>query len=247
MFQREHLFGGNARRWLALASFVLCAMASGCNNSRYGVTYDKHLPGIRRVAIYPANINVVSLHTGGVEESRPDLEPDVRVRTIAAIRGILRERGFESVAIQSEELEQEGHSAEAKARALVQAISDAIVTHHYEYGNARTFDYLTGDSAATLAGGEAVDAVLCVYLKGAVPTPGRSILAGTAAVVGFVVALVPIPVKTNEAFIMLVLIDCRTGEVLWFNQELARTDVRGERRLRRFIKRACSYLLKPRK
>ena len=57
--------------------FVIGLVASslfGCSNpSRYGVTYDERLPTIKRVAVYPASINVVSLHTGGVPEPRPDL------------------------------------------------------------------------------------------------------------------------------------------------------------------------------
>jgi hypothetical protein len=54
-------------------------------------------------------------------------------------------------------------------------------------------------------------------------------------------------VQTYVATVALLLADRESGEVLWFNQYAAETSVVSEKTLRRFLERACNYLLKPRK
>lgn len=225
---------------------ILFALDLGCNHSRYGITYEERLPSIKRVAILPAVV-VTSMHTGGVGERRPDIEPDVSSRMLEAVREILSERGYEIVARGSRPSSDVKPGDNSAVRfALLNAVRDAIVTHHYQFGKAVFFDYPTGDNARVIAGNEDADALLYVALHGVVPTAGREALAGTAFVVGILTGI-HYHVSTNQASLVLMLIDCETGDVLWFDQKAAETDVRGKRRLRRFIKKGCAYLLKPRK
>ena len=229
-----------------VVGIVLIAAGVGCNNSRYGITYKERLPSIKRVAILPAVV-VGSMHTGGVEERRPDIEPDVSKRMLEAVREILLERGCEIVARgtrSSSDVEPDDDLAVRFAR--LNAIRDAIVTHHYKFGKSVLLDYPTGDAARVIAGNNGADVLLYVALHGVVPTAGRGALAGTAFVVGILTGI-HVHVTTNQAYLVLMLIDCETGDVLWFDHKAAETDVRGKHRLRRFIRKGCAYLLKPRK
>ena len=229
-----------------VVGIILLTFDLGCNHSRYGITYEERLPSIKRVAILPAVV-VTSMHTGGVGERRPDIEPDVNRRTLEAVRGVLSERGFEIVVrgtTPSSDVKPDDNSSVHFA--LLNAIRDAIVTHHYQFGKAVFFDYPTGDAARVIAGHEDADVLLYVSLHGVVPTAGRGALAGTAFVVGILTGI-NVHVSTNKAYLMLMLIDCETGDVLWFDHQAAETDVRGKRRLRRFIRKGCAYLLKSRK
>lgn len=246
MSRPEPHFGTSATCPPVVASILLVVVVTGCNNSRYGVMYDERLPGIERVAIVPAAIEVLSRHTGGVLEKRPDLEPDVQARALAAVREVLGKRGVDVDVLPPPLGEGQADETVAGQLVLLNAVREAIITHHYEHGKNRLFEYPTGSAVTVLRAAEDADAVLCIYLTGVVPTAGREFLRGTAIVIG-VLTGIQRHVSTNEALLVLMLVDAKTGDVLWFNWHQATTDVRGERRLRSFAKRACSYLLKPRK
>lgn len=228
---------------LMVAPFILILFAPGCNNSRYGMTYEQRFPELRRIAVLPAAVEMYSLHSGGVLERRPDMEPELAQKTFANIEKILRERGYETVTLPPPQ--PESGEEQAERFALLAAVRDAILAHHYEHGEARVFDYETGDAPKVICDTDA-HAVLCVYMKGVVPTAGREFLKGTAVVVG-VLTGIRFHVSTNQAAIILMLVDAANGDVLWFDVHQAETYVGGERRLRAFVEKACSYLLKPRK
>lgn len=224
-----------------LGLFVLILCSGGCNNSRYGVNYDRRYPELRRIAVLPTVIEMYSRHAGGALERRRDMEPELTEKTLANIEGFLRKRGYETIALPLPAIGEE----QAKRLALLAAVRDAILTHHYVFGEARIFDYQTGDAPQVLSDANA-DALLCVYLKGIVPTTGRKLLKGTAVVVSLITGY-GIDVSTNEAVIRLMLVDAQDGQVLWFDVHSAQTHVGGKRRLRDFVKKGCAYLLKPRK
>lgn len=230
---------------LVLAGVIACLVLAGCNTSRYGISYDRCLPRIKTVAVVPAAIEVMARHTGGVMESRPDLEPDVRARILAEVRGVLAERGAEPQVVSV--MTESGSEGNAAADlALLNAVQDAIVTHHYQVGGEDTFEYPTGEGVKSLLGERDADAVLMIYLTGVVPTTGRKILKGTAMAVSMVTGI-GIQVSTDEAMIALMLVDAETGDVLWFNWHRAKADVQSERQLRKVVEKASAYLLEPRK
>ncbi len=250
MSRRRLAAVGRARRCpkrcvpVIVSLFVLALLAAGCNNSRYGVTYDDRYPEIRRIAVLPAAIEAYSLHSGGVLERRPDMEPELAQKTLANIEEIVWQRGYETMTLFSPATDPDSGDEKAKRFALLAAVRDAILTHHYEHGKARVFDYETGDAPGVICGAKA-DAVLCVYVKGVVPTGGRQFLRGTALVVG-VLTGIHVYVPTHEAAMTLMLVDAKDGRVLWFNIHRAETDSSSDRSLRPFIREACSYLLKAR-
>ena len=54
-------------------------------------------------------------------------------------------------------------------------------------------------------------------------------------------------VSANEGVMMLMLLDEHNGDALWFNFHQDDAHVGGERRLRSFVKKACSHLMKPKR
>ena len=229
-----------------VGTLVLLAVATGCNNSRYGPAYDQKQPQIRSVAILPAKVEMYALHSGGIEERRPDLDDHVRDRVVKTIQEVLDKRGATSISLPPPlEEDESANIPVGQQLALLHAVAEGVVVHHYAYGKERIIEYATGDAVGVL-GADDCDAVLCVIVRGVVPTEGRKFLKGAAVVVGAITGI-RFHVKTNEAVIMLLLVDRKTGEVLWFNFEHDEKHIAGEHRVRSFVKDACAYLLKPRK
>jgi hypothetical protein len=222
--------------------FIL--LVAGCNTSRYGTAYDHRLSQIRTVAVVPVSVDVFSLHSGGLLEARPDESARVAARAVATVAGIVRERGRSPKPLNTPAADPGRELAFSQDLAFLSAVRDAIVTHHYEHGKNLVFDYEVGNAAADLATDE-VDAVLCVYIKAAIPTGGRSMLKATAIAVGLVTGI-HIQVKTKEILILAMLVDRASGQVLWFNQYLAEATVTDEGDLGRALNKACAYMLKPR-
>lgn len=229
-----------------LSATAILMLAAGCNHSRYGVHHDQRLPEIKRVGVIVPSVKVYSLHTGGVSEQRPDLEPDVQSRTMALVEKEVQRCGREAVRVKIPATSSQPSTDAAVGRmALINAVSEAIVTHHYLYGKERTIDYVTGDAPAVLGSGS-LDALLCVGVSGTVPTSGRNFLKGTAIAVGIVTGI-HIKVPTKQATVAAMLLDNRTGEVLWFNAAMKEIKVTDEGDYRRLCEKACKYLLKPSK
>lgn len=228
---------------LAVLVILLSSMLA-CNTSRYGRTYDQRLSQIRTVAVVPVGVDVYSLHSGGIEEPRPDESARAAARAVADIAGVVRERGREAKPLNAPAAPPGSATALSADQALLVAVRDAIVTHHYEHGKASFFDY-TVDDAVTAVAPEQSDAVLCIYLKAVIPTAGRSMLKVTAVAVGLLTGI-HFDVKTNEILVLVMLVERSSGDVLWFNQYLAEASVTDEGDLKRALEKACAYLLKPR-
>ena len=224
--------------------FLLAAI--GCNNSRYGVNHDERLPSIQRVGIIAPSVKVFSLHTGGVQEERPDMEPQVRQQALAWVQDEVRRCKRDPVLLEpATATTQPAETAKTHRLALLAAISEAIVTHHYLCGKERMIDYSAGDVPKVL-GRDDLDALLCIDIQGIIPTAGRKFLHGTAIAMG-VLTGVHIHVQTKQATVALMLVERKHGEILWFNAAIKEIKVSDEHDFRDLCKDACKYLLKPSK
>ncbi len=230
--------------WLVAILIGLC-FTCGCNNSRYGISYDNRLPQLKRVDLCSLGVEVQSLHSGGALEARPDLVEPARNGVLGAIKKLLAEKGFEAQLSSSAVEYPPSDEVAPQALALARAVQEEIIIHHYEYGSARVIDYHLGHAAHALAS-EDSDAALGFYLRAVVPTGSRQGLAVTAAVIG-VITGIHVHVKTNEVALVLMLVDRETGEVLWFNWRVEEMDIRSERGLRKLVERTSKFLLEPRK
>lgn len=233
-------------RWLASAivAGITVAICSSCNHSRYGITYGTRLPSLKRVAVIVGSVDVYSLHSGGAREARPDMTETASDTMMDNLLAAISSQGIESTRVQQASQSTTSPANEPTRFALVSAVRDSIITHHYLFGNERLIDYSTGDLASVAADDESIDAVLWFHLTGVVPTEGRKALRTTAIVVG-VLTGVHIIVDTQESLLILMLVDAKSGDVLWFNQERKKADVREAKDLKKLAKSATRYLLKP--
>lgn len=235
----------NRKRCAGMLLAMLLTSA-GCSKSRYGVHHDERLAGIQRVGVLVPSVKVYSLHTGGIPEERPDMELAVLEQTVAAIKQEVSRCHREPVALSVPGLSPESKGNVAADRAaLLGAISEGIMTHHYLFGKKRVIDYTSGDAPKVL-GRDDIDALLCAYVYGVVPTVGREGLEAAVLVVGLATG-VPVLAFTKQATLVLLLVDCRTGEVLWFNCTGTGAKVDDKNEFRRLCKDACADLLRPSK
>jgi hypothetical protein len=168
---------------------------------------------------------------------------------LAETEALVRKKGFEPVVVDPglPDLSASQPVLPAEHVALGIAVRDAIHTHHYQFGKALFFDHSLGQPAAeSIAAGQPADAVLVVGLKAAVPTGSRVALKVTAMVVGGLLGVHNF-IQTNESFMTMMLVDARTGEVLWYNEDLRKSNPRSKSDLRDQVKSTGAYLLKPRK
>ena len=229
---------------VVLAASLVLVSVTGCNTSKYSMLHDERLQQLSTIELVPLNVQVFTIHAGGMLENRPDIQKEVVERLMQNVKEIVTKRGFEAGLTDSLIIPDRRSEQYSQAAALAGAVGEAIRIHHYQFGKQRTIDYAIGDAVSSLSKNRG-DAVLFVSLQAAVPTAGRVGLAVTAFVVSLVGA--NIHVSTNEAIIVLALVDRRTGEVLWYNHRLSKTDVESDRALRNLVKKSCEYLLKPRK
>ncbi len=229
---------------LFLISLALFAL--GCNNSRYGVQYDLRLPEIKRVAVIPASIEVSSLHSGGVQEPRPDLVGPASDRVVDCLLSELIARDVEAIRPTCSTSAPESDEKKTLQFAIAKAVCNAIHIHHYIADDRKIFDYSVGDIPQRALGNQKADAVLLVFLSSFVPTEGREALRTTAIVIG-VLTGVHVKVNTCGAAATILLVDATNGNVLWFNQIAAERDVRDGKSVEKLIHEASRYLLKPRK
>lgn len=236
-----------ARALLFVLLVAAGAAVAGCRNtSRYAPTYDRRLPRIRSVGICAKSVQVESRHTGGMREDRPDIAEDVCRRTLTALWQGLAEAGYAARVHVSPPGWPGNDPQAARAAALVDAVYQSIHDVHHDYGRSKHFEYTIGEAVGQLNDSNS-DAVLCVYLQAAVPTGGRRALQVTAAVMGLAAVRVPFLVSASEADLTLMLIDGRSGEVLWCDHYRTITDVRKKLGLRLLVNGATKRLLEPRK
>jgi hypothetical protein len=248
------------RHFLALVAGAMPVWIGGCagDTARFGTTYDRRLPEIKSVALRANAIQVQSLHSGGVLENRPEIADAARVWVLAELEQRIAAKGYEVHAEHAPEIAPSPEVARSpdaatadeaeltRAVCLVDAVHQSIFEHHYLYGKAREFDYAVGPAAKRLHDAPC-DAILCVYLQASVPTEGRQALQVTAAVVGVLVRGIPFRVTGSQADLAIMLIDGRSGDVLWYDRLIAETDVRKQRGQHKLVERIAEHLLEPRK
>lgn len=71
--------------------FLLTLGCFGCSTARHGLSYDERLPSIRNVRLLAMQVDVYSIHAGGMREERMDLADEVRPRLLSALGDVVRE------------------------------------------------------------------------------------------------------------------------------------------------------------
>lgn len=220
----------NAALALALGSSMLVA---GCVQSRQYADLEFTPPaGNYRLLVLRPDVSVGSLTTGGMVEQRADWTDQARSAVIAALRAQQATRGGE-VEIIERRNELEGVTAEelAEMERLNYAVDQSIVYHKYlgEYLPTKAgkgLDWTVGDAAINVGRKTGYDYALFIHAEDEVASGGRialGVLGIAGCFIGFCVPNVGGAQQLNYAS----LVDLKTGEVVWFNVVLAKSEVPG--------------------
>lgn len=210
------------RRALVL---LLVAMAvTGCAITPYRAHPDaaRRLPTLKRLALMPPDVKVYSLSAGGVPELMDDWSERGRRNAADAVRRALTAhdgtyvlRDFAPDATDPRLTQQF-----EDVRALVDAIRSTTILHTYNPNlmieeKLQNFRYSVGP-VPDLA--EAADADALVFVSGVdhISTGGRKALMVLGLLVGGVTGVYAGPVA-GVSQMTVVVVEPRTGDVLWFN------------------------------
>jgi hypothetical protein len=205
---------------------------SGCVQSRYGITYERRIGALQTLEVVLLRCQVDRIHTGGVLEPQPELSRQMRGQLARELRRLAKRKGFRvPSALPAESFPD---------RPLAFAVAESILAHHYVYGRARTFDYTLGHGVRSLQATSS-DAILYFILKSMIPTEGRKSLKATATVIGIATGA-PAYVPANQTTLMLMLVEARTGDVLWTSVSTGEIDITVPDQLRKLVEKAGQTL-----
>jgi hypothetical protein len=212
---------------LTILSVVLLAPLAGCAVAyRAHPEFEQRARQIKSVALLPPDVKVYELSAGGVQEemdpwsetARNNLQASLGKRAGEAGDFVLKE--FDPAGSPSANQEFED------ARPLFEAVTLSTLLHAYGEQTGTTFDtkkerfeYSLGPLHA-LADAAGTDALLFVYARDNISSGGRVAL----RVLGFL--MVPFTLRLGSVLIpdpgytymVTALVDCKTGDVLWFDQ-----------------------------
>lgn len=232
----------SASRYVRLAFCCLALGITACSNTtRRGVTYEQRRKEIKRVAIIPASLEVRTIHADGSLEPRPDLVGPVMDNALRSLSEELSRRGITPVALKGPILPPAGPGEPPPTLAALHAVQREILDKHYVQGDESILDYSVGDLCAPTADSHDADAILWFYLSGEVPTTARKAVKATTIVTGVLTARV-MYVHADRAVIVLMLVDGKSGDVLWFNRYAGTEDIEEADDLHDLIEDACRDL-----
>lgn len=167
------------------------------------------------ILVFRPDVMVGAMTTGGVEEPNADWTASARANLAAALEADQRARTHMIRFMP----EQDGEAAEALAdyQALFGTVAGAIVQHKYLGSRLPTkkgrFDWTLGPGVARFAGAGG-DYGLFLFTRDDYGTAGRKAFQILALGVG-------LAVQPGVHISYAGLVDLRTGDLVWFNMELA--------------------------
>jgi hypothetical protein len=188
--------------------------------------------GDYKLLVLRPDVTVGSLTTGGMVEPRADWTEQARSAIVAALRAQQATRGGR-VQIIEHRNELAGVSAQdlADVERLNYAVAESIVIHKYlgDYlptKRGRGLDWTLGEDAVKLGQKSGYDYALFLHAEDQVASTGRialGVLGAAGCIVGFCAPNIGGASQLDYAS----LVDLKTGEVVWFNVVLARSEIPG--------------------
>jgi len=219
------------RNWgLSLASALLL---SACVQSRQFADMQFTPPqGDYKLLVLRPDVSVGSLTTGGMVEPRADWTDQARANIIAALRAQQAQRGGKlQILERRSQLAGATEQEVADFERLFYAVGNSIVLHKYlgDYlptKRGRGLEYTLGEDAVRLGQKTGYDYALFLHAEDQVASGGRIAL-GVLGIAGCFVGFCAPNVGGATDLDYASLVDLKTGEVVWFNVVLARSEVPG--------------------
>ena len=188
--------------------------------------------GAYKLLVLRPDVTVSSLTTGGMAEPRADWTEQARGRIVNAVRAQQAGHGGEvKILDRRNQLQGVSEQEVAEVERLFYAVGQSIVLHKYlgEYlptKRGKGLDWTLGEDAVRLGQKTGYDYALFMHAEDEVASRGRVAL-GMLGIAGCFVGFCAPNVGGATQLDYAGLVDLKTGEVVWFNVVLAKSEVPG--------------------
>jgi len=217
---------------LALA-LAACVPLSACvQMKQYADVQFTPPQGNYKLLVLRPDVTVSSLTTGGMAEPRADWTEEARKHIVDAVRTQQGGRGGEvKILERRNQLPGVTDQEVAEVERLFYAVGQSIVLHKYlgEYlptKRGKGLDWTLGEDAVRLGQKTGYDYALFMHAEDEVASRGRVAL-GVIGLAGCFVGFCNPNVGGATQLDYAGLVDLKTGEVVWFNVVLARSEIPG--------------------
>ncbi len=221
-------------RKLALALALAAAMPiSACvQMQQYADVQFTPPQGNYKLLVLRPDVTVSSLTTGGIPEPRADWTEQARKHIVDAVRAQQGTKGGEvKILERRNQLPGVSEQEVADVERLFFAVGQSIVLHKYlgeglPTKRGKGLDWTLGEDAVRLGQKTGYDYALFMHAEDEVASRGRVAL-GLLGVAGCFVGFCAPNVGGATQLDYAGLVDLKTGEVVWFNVVLARSEIPG--------------------
>ncbi|MCL6730293.1 hypothetical protein [Sphingomonas hankyongi] len=221
------------RKWgVALALGLSVPMSACVQMKQYADVQFTPPQGDYKLLVLRPDVEVSSLTTGGMPEPRADWTDQARTNIINAVRAQQGTKGGKvRILDRRNQLEGVGEQEVAEVERLFYAVGQSIVLHKYlgEYlptKRGKGLDWTLGEDAVRLGQKTGYDYALFMHAEDEVASTGRVAL-GVLGIAGCFVGFCAPNIGGASQLDYAGLVDLKTGEVVWFNVVLAKSEVPG--------------------
>ena len=221
------------RKWGLALALALSLPATACVQSRQFADVQFTPPqGNYKLLVLRPDVTVGSLTTGGMVEPRADWIEQARSSITQALRAQQASRGGQTLFVEKR-TEVPGISPQelADIERLNFAVAQSIVLHKYlgDYlptKRGKGLDWTLGQDAVRLGERSGYDYALFLHSEDQVASGGRIAL-GLVGLAGCFVGFCAPNIGGATQLSYASLVDLKTGEVVWFNVLIAKSEVPG--------------------
>ena len=221
------------RKWgLALALACAVPMSACVQMKQYADVQFTPPQGNYKLLVLRPDVTVSSLTTGGIPEPRADWTEQARKHIVDAVRAQQATRGGEvKILERRNQLPGVSEQEVADVERLFYAVGQSIVLHKYlgeglPTKRGKGLDWTLGEDAVRLGQKTGYDYALFMHAEDEVASRGRVAL-GLLGVAGCFVGFCAPNVGGATQLDYAGLVDLKTGEVVWFNVVLAKSEIPG--------------------
>ena len=220
------------KRVIALALAASVSLSACVQMRQYADVQFTPPQGNYKLLVLRPDVTVSSLTTGGLAEPRADWTEQARGHIVNAVRAQQRTQGGQvQILDRRNQLNGVSEQEVAEVERLFYAVGQSIVLHKYlgEYlptKRGKGLDWTLGEDAVRLGQKTGYDYALFMHAEDEVASTGRVAL-GVLGVAGCFVGFCAPNVGGATQLDYAGLVDLKTGEVVWFNVVLARSEIPG--------------------
>jgi hypothetical protein len=216
---------------------IMVVLLGGCAGMpvRTGQRFVNYFRGPEKtVAVVPIDIKFLQISAGGVVEQMDEWDAKSDDLFEKAITKKLDPLGHIKIRIiRKEDIPAELKSFLDEEGGLYRAVAQSIILHTYTEGNIfqhkiDNFDYTLGEELSGLNNYYPADAIMFVSGSSSYSTGGRIFLTALGILAGAAAGVYVMPAGLPD-WVAVSLVDCKSGDIIWFKFLGGMGDLRGEK------------------